>query len=505
MLRACPESFSQVRRYRPLLALDCGRGVSCIYRLRRGYVAMWDLTTGSPIKKIIIFTIPLFIGNLFQQLYNVADTLIVGRTISVHALAAVGATDSLFALVIGFAQGMTAGLTIITAQRYGAHDYKGVKKSFAVNLLISLAVSVLLTVLGVIFTRPILVLMRTPADIIDDAQKFIVVCFWGITATVLYNLFNNTLRALGDSRVPLIFLALACVVNILFDFIFIIYCRLGVAGAGLASVVAQGFSAVLCLIYIKRYVPILVLSRRAFSYNRGQISQHLQLGLPMGFQTSVISIGAVIVQIMLNTLGSDAVAAYTAAGRIDFLATQLTLSFGITMATFAAQNFGARRYDRIRKGVRQTMGFSCALSVLMGALMILFGVPLCRLFVGARQPVVTQLAQIYFLCNSSMYTLLSLLFIIRYTLQGLGRSLAPTLAGFVELLMRSVAGIFLVREWGFTGASMANPLAWLGALLVLIGPYIKMNRVLKASGEKAERSGRNDPEPGKSATASETT
>lgn len=204
----------------------------------------------------------------------------------------------------------------------------------------------------------------------------------------------------------------------------------------------------------------------------------------MGFQTSVISIGAVIVQIMLNTLGSNAVAAYTAAGRIDFLATQLTLSFGITMATFAAQNFGAHRYDRIRKGVRQAMRFSCSLSIVMGVLMILFGVPLCRLFVGDHQPVVMQLAQTYFLCNSSLYTLLSLLFIIRYTLQGLGRSLAPILAGFVELLMRSVAGIFLIREWGFTGASMANPLAWLGALLVLIGPYIKMNRMLKVSGEK---------------------
>lgn len=442
---------------------------------------MWDLTKGSPIKKIIMFTIPLLIGNLFQQLYNVADTLIVGRTISVHALAAVGATDSLFALIIGFAQGMTAGLTILTAQYYGSRDEKSVKQSFATNIIISIVVSVLLTVLGVLFARPILELMETPRDIINDAQQFIVFCFWGITATVLYNLFNNTLRALGNSRTPLFFLALACVVNIVLDFTFIVIFHMGVAGAGLASVVAQGFSGILCLIYIKRYIPLLVLSRRDFSYNRHKVKRHLQLGLPMGFQTSVISIGAVIVQIMLNTLGSDAVAAYTAAGRIDFLATQLTLSFGMTMATFAAQNLGAGQFERIRTGVKQTALFSGALSVVMGALIIAFGVPLCHLFVGDQQPAVTQMAQTYFYYNSSLYVLLALLFIIRYTLQGLGYSLAPTLAGIMELLMRLFAGMILIRQLGFAGASMANPLAWLGALLVLIYPYFSTTRRLKQS------------------------
>jgi putative MATE family efflux protein len=449
---------------------------------------MWDLTTGSTMKKIFLLTIPLFIGNLFQQLYNVVDTLIVGRTISVRALAAVGATDSLFALVIGFAQGMTVGLAIITAKRYGARDYRGVKRSFAVNLIICLAVSVILTGAGVMLTRPILILMQTPADIIDDAQKFIMVCFWGITATVLYNLFNNTLRALGDSRVPLIFLALACVLNIVLDFIFIVNFHLGVGGAGLASVVAQGFSGLLCYCYIKRYVPLLVLNRKAFAFHFCSVRQHLQLGLPMGFQTSVISIGAVILQVMLNTLGSDAVAAYTAAGRIDFLAVQLSLSFGMTMATFAAQNAGARRYNRIRRGVNQTIVCSCLLSLVMGALIILFGRQLSDLFVGNRQPAVTRLVQIYFWCNSSLYVLVALMFILRYTLQGLGRSLAPTVAGCVELAMRAIAGVVLIRSWGFTGAALANPLAWLGALLVLIGPAIQVNRQLREYND--HRSGR---------------
>ncbi|TGA96941.1 MATE family efflux transporter [Sporolactobacillus shoreae] len=432
---------------------------------------MWDLTEGSPIKKIIMFTIPLLIGNLFQQLYNISDTIIVGRTISIRALAAVGATDSLFALIIGFAQGMTAGLTILTAQRHGARDYKGVKRSFAVNILISVAVSLILTSIGVLFARPILTVMQTPRDIIDDAQKFIVVCFWGIGVTVLYNLFNNTLRALGNSRTPLFFLALACVVNIILDFIFILFFHMGVSGAGLASVIAQGLSAIWCLVFIKHYVPELVLYRKNFSKVLHEVKQHLKLGLPMGFQTSIISIGAVIVQIMLNTLGSGAVAAYTTAGRIDFLATQLSLSFGITMATYAAQNLGAGHYARIHKGVRQAMGLSCSLSIVMGTLIIVFAVPLCHFFVGNQQPAVTHMVQVYFLCNSTMYCLLSILLIMRYTLQGLGRSLIPTLSSSVELLMRSFSVIFLIKLWGFAGASLANPLAWLGALLMLIGSY----------------------------------
>lgn len=443
---------------------------------------MWDLTIGSPIKKIIMFTIPLLIGNLFQQLYNISDTIIVGRTISVQALAAIGSTDSLFALIIGFAQGMTAGLTVITAQRYGARDYRGVKRSFAVNILISIGVSLILTAIGVLFVRPILELMQTPSDIIDDAQRFIVVCFWGIGVTVLYNLFNNTLRALGNSRPPLFFLAVACVLNIIFDFIFILFFHMGVAGAGLASVIAQGFAAVWCLVFIKRDVPELVLFKKHF---RKVFSlegrQHLKLGMPMGFQTSIISVGAVIVQIMLNTLGSDAVAAYTTAGRIDFLATQVSLSFGITMATYAAQNLGAGKYGRIRKGVRQATELSCSLSIIMGSLIIIFAVPLCYLFVGNQKPSVIHMAQIYFLCNSTMYALLSVLLIMRYTLQGLGRSFVPTVSGIVELVMRSFSVIFLIRIWGFTGASLANPLAWAGALLVVIGSYFSEMKRLDAS------------------------
>ncbi|ARJ72377.1 MATE family efflux transporter [Latilactobacillus sakei] len=445
---------------------------------------MHDLTKGNPLKLIIMFTGPLLIGNIFQQLYSVIDTLIVGRTIGVNALAAVGSTGGLNMLIIGFCTGTTAGLSIMTAQRYGAQDYKGVKRSFATSIVISAVITLILTVISVIFARHILVIMKTPASIIVDAQKFITIIFAGIFASMAFNLLSNIIRALGDSRTPLFFLVIGVIVNILFDFIFILGLHMGVEGAGYATVSAQIIAAILCLVYIYRRIPILVLRRKDFKITKKDITDHLKVGLPMGFQSSIIAIGSIVLQIMLNTLGASAVAAYTAAGKIDQLATQVGNSFGIALATYAAQNYGAREYGRISKGVRQTLTVSIIFSLVMGALIIIFGRPLVNLFIGDQQPQVTALAQIYFRFNSSSYFILAILFAIRYTLQGLGQSFIPTLAGIAELFMRIFAGIILVRMLGFTGASMANPLAWIGSCLVLLSSYFKTMQQLKRRAAK---------------------
>ncbi|WP_424350042.1 MATE family efflux transporter [Latilactobacillus sp. 5-91] len=445
---------------------------------------MHDLTKGNPLKLIIMFTGPLLIGNIFQQLYSVIDTLIVGRTIGVDALAAVGSTGGLNMLIIGFCTGTTAGLSIMTAQRYGAQDYKGVKRSFATSIVISAVITLILTVISVIFARYILVIMKTPASIIVDAQKFITIIFAGIFASMAFNLLSNIIRALGDSRTPLFFLVIGVIVNILFDFIFILGLHMGVEGAGYATVSAQIIAAILCLVYIYRRIPILVLRRKDFKITKKDITDHLKVGLPMGFQSSIIAIGSIVLQIMLNTLGASAVAAYTAAGKIDQLATQVGNSFGIALATYAAQNYGAREYGRISKGVRQTLTVSIIFSLVMGALIIIFGRPLVNLFIGDQQPHVTALAQIYFRFNSSSYFILAILFAIRYTLQGLGQSFIPTLAGIAELFMRIFAGIILVRMLGFTGASMANPLAWIGSCLVLLSSYFKTMQQLKRRAAK---------------------
>jgi len=432
---------------------------------------MKDMTQGSPIKLIIMFTIPLLIGNLFQQFYNMADTLIVGRTIGVNALAAVGSTGSIMFFIIGFAQGLTAGLSIITAQRFGAKDIAGVRKSVGTSFWISIVFTIVLTILSVVFTKPALVMMNTPVEILDDAYSYLIVINAGVGAAVLFNLLANLLRALGDSRTPLLFLVIASILNILLDLVFILVFKMGVAGAGLATVISQLFSCLLCLIYIHKKVPLLQFKTADWSIDWAFIGQHMRVGFPMGFQASIIAIGAIILQITLNGLGAMAVAAYTAAQKIDMLATQPMNSFGVTMATFAAQNFGANRIDRIRIGVKQCILLSGSFSILVGALVIFAGPSAVSLFVGQGQEQLLDLSGQYFLANGTTYLLLSLLFIYRFSLQGLGQSFIPTVAGIAELIMRVVAAMFLSALIGFPGACLANPLAWLGALIPLGTAY----------------------------------
>lgn len=287
---------------------------------------MRDLTTGTPAKLIFLFTIPLLVGNIFQQFYNMVDMIIVGQTIGKEALAAVGATGSITFLIIGFAQGLTAGLSIITAQRFGAQDFRGVKKSFAVAIIISFTVTAILTVLSLVFLRPLLLLMQTPPDIIQQAQEFISVILGCMFASMAFNLLSNMIRALGDSRTPLFFLIFAVIINVILDLVFIINFHMGIAGAGYATVIAQISASLMCVIYIKRKIPLLQVSKSDFKIDKDTIFTHLNAGLPMAFQSSIIAIGAVVLQSALNSLGTDVVAAQAAAGRIDQFATQPMMS-----------------------------------------------------------------------------------------------------------------------------------------------------------------------------------
>lgn len=441
------------------------------------------MTQGNPAKLILLFTLPLLVGNLFQQLYSMADTLIVGRTIGVNALASVGCTGSLSFLIIGFAQGLTSGLSIITAQRFGAGDAQGVRKSAAVSALVSAVIAVILTLASTLFARPLLQMMRTPPEIIEDAYRYIVIIFWGIAASILFNLLSNIIRALGDSRTPLVFLIIACVINIVLDFVLILAFKMGVAGAAVATVVAQLVSGALCVVYIVRKLPILHMRREDFHPAREDLMEHLRVGLPMGFQSSIIAIGALILQSALNGLGATAVGAYTAAQKIDQIATQPMMSFGVTMSTYAAQNYGANDIARIRRGVRQCIMMSVGFSVFMSVVNITLGHFLVGLFVGDADPMVTELAQTYLTVNGAAYFVLALLFIFRYTLQGLGKSFIPTFAGIMELCMRTAAALLLSVVWGFAGVCMANPAAWLGACVPLGVSYFRTIRRLGAEQE----------------------
>ena len=439
-----------------------------------------DMTSGKPIKLIWNFTIPLLIGNLFQQLYNMADTFIVGRTIGVHALASVGSTGSIIFLILGFANGLTAGLAIPLAQRYGAKNYSGVKRSFYVSILISAVVAILLTILSMVFCRQILEVMQTPAEIIDGAYDYLMVIFAGIFSSMAFNLLSNIFRSIGDAKTPLYFLVIACIMNIILDVVFIAGFGMGVEGAGYATVLSQIFSALACIIYIWKKIPILRLNSKDFVAESSDVKEHVRISFPMAFQSSIIAIGAIIIQITLNQLGATAVAAYTAAQKIDQVAILPMMSFGVTMATFVAQNYGAKKYDRIWRGVRDCIKLSLTFAISVGIILNVFSPIFIRAFVGVGHEEVVELGAIYFITNGTMYSLLSLLFIYRYTLQGVGKTFTPTVAGIMELCMRAFAAVVLSNLYGYTGATMANPLAWLGSLIpLMIAYYLFKNKFPK--------------------------
>ncbi|KAA8372931.1 MATE family efflux transporter [Leuconostoc carnosum] len=440
---------------------------------------MRNLTEGKPAKQILFFTIPLVIGNLFQQLYNFSDTLIVGQTLGVKALAAVGATGSIMFLIIGFVQGFTAGLSIITAQRYGARDIAGVRKSMASTIIVSTFMTIIVTIISLLLIHPLLKLMQTPDDIFNDSLIFIAIILGGIFATMGYNVTANALRAIGDARSPLNYLIVGMFANVILELWFILGLHWGVAGAAIATVLAQLISALLSFWHIYRFTPMLQIQRTDLRWDIKDMRIHLRAGLPMGFQSAIIAIGALVLQGALNTLDTNAVAATTAAQRIDQVATLPLMSFGITMATFAAQNYGAGQYQRIIVGVKHALYMSMGFGLVMGILEIAFGRYAVMLFVGADQHDVLKLSQQYFWANGAFYYILSILFIIRYVLQGLNDSKTPTYAGIAELLMRTVAAIVLVGPFGFFGASLANVLAWTGSVIVMIPSYIKMVKKLK--------------------------
>lgn len=456
---------------------------------------MRDLTQGNPLKLILIFTLPLFIGNLFQQLYNFSDVLIVGQTLGVKPLAAVGSTSSLNFLIIGFANGLTAGFAIVSAQRWGARDLPGVRKSFATSIVFSILVTIVLTALSLIFLNPVMHMMSIPANIYGNAKTFISIIFAGIFSFVLFNMLSNELRALGDSRTPLFFLIIGTVLNVILELLFILVFHWGVAGSGLATVSSQLVASLLCIVYIIKRVPVLHVEWSDFKAVPAEFANHARYGLPMAFQTSIIAVGSLFLQSALNSLGTDAVAATTFASKIDQLATLPMMSFGITMATYTAQNLGAAQFERIIKGVKQALMASVSFSILVGALIILYGQKMVMLFIGNQDAHALVLSQTYFNIVGFSYWILAILFIVRYTLQGLGQSLMPTLAGVAELCMRSFAAFILVHYFQYAGACFASPLAWLGSTLVLITSYVTAMHTLHNMQRMQEQvTGNNDPQ-----------
>ena len=446
-----------------------------------------NLTIGSPVKLILSFAIPLYIGNLFQQSYNIADIFIVGRIIGLDALAAVGCTGSINFLILGFINGFGIGASVITSQRYGALDMDGVRRSFAATIIISAGLAVSFTAVSVLCARPLLVFLSTPPEIIDNAFNYIIIIFYGIPTAMLFNLFANVMRAVGDSRTPLYILAFSCVLNIVLDLVFILILKTGLSGVACATLIAQLTSGLFCIPVIFKKLPMLKLRKTDWKFNRGEISKHLKLALPVGFQMSIIAIGSITVTFALNQLGTTAVAAFTAAGRIDVLAYLILFSFGGAMTTYSAQNYGAKKPDRIKKGVFQISVIACAYCIIIFLVFIFTGDFFPALFLGRESAQSLFMASRYLIICSSFYIFLAMLFIIRQSLLGMGDSVTPTIAGVMELAMRIFAAIFLGGMFGFEGICYANPLAWIGALIPLIIAYFI--RIKKISGNVLDKAG----------------
>ncbi|GHU33076.1 MATE family efflux transporter [Spirochaetia bacterium] len=446
-----------------------------------------NLTVGNPALLILSFALPLFVGNLFQQFYGMADTLIVGRTIGVAALAAVGCTGSINFLILGFIGGFTQGCSIITSQRFGAGDEEGVRRSFAVTIILCSTLTVLLTIVGVTTARQLLRLLQTPDEILDAASSYISVIYSGIFSMVLFNLCSNMMRAVGDSRTPLYFLMIACVINVLMDFMFILVFHTGVEGAAIATVISQFLSGIFCIPVIAKKIPILRIRAEHFrNITMADFIAHLRVAFPMGFQMSIIAIGTVTVQFALNRLGTIAVAAFTAGQRIDQFATMPLASFGAAMVTYSAQNYGARKIDRIIKGVFQCCVMSSSFALVMGIIYFIAGNHFAAFFVGAGETEAIRLTHTYLRTNGSFYIFLACLFIFRQTLQGLGNSVTPTIAGILELFMRTFAAIILSDRIGFLGICFAGPLAYIGACIPLTTTIILVFRKLSRPGSRLE-------------------
>ena len=431
-----------------------------------------DLTSGSPLKVILLFTLPLMLGNLFQQFYALADTIIVGRFCGVGALASVGATGSVNYLILGFVIGVCNGFAIPIAQLFGARDYKDLRRHVANAAWLCIAGSVVLTIATVALTRPMMELMQTPDDIIDGAVIYIGWIFAGIPFIFLYNMVAAIMRALGDSKTPLYFLILTSALNIGLDVLFIVPLKMGVFGAALATDVSQVISGVLSYIYLCRRFTVLKMEKGEMAYSKKACARLLGIGIPMGLQCSITAIGSVIMQWAVNMLGSAAVAAVTAAGKTQNLLTVPMESIGTAMATYAGQNLGASRMDRVRQGVNASLLVVLVYGVASAVVLHYADITIMSLFLDTAKEVdIVAMGREYLFWNSVFYVPLGALIVWRYTIQGLGFSTLAMMAGVAEMIARTAVAIVLVPPLGYFGAELANPAAWVAACVFLYPAY----------------------------------
>ena len=438
-----------------------------------------DLTRGKPMSLILRFCLPLFAGNLFQQLYNLVDTIIVGQFVGKTALSAVGTVGSLSFMVIGTIIGLCSGFAIPVAQAFGAEDRPKMRRIMAHITYLAVGLGAVISVVTVMCTDLFLQAMNTPEDIYKDAHDYIIIIFAGIPATLLYNITAGVVRSVGDSKTPLYFLVLSSLLNIALDLIFVLKLNMGVSGVATATVISQAVSGILCLLVIKKKFKLLHFSREDMPFDFKICKKLLTIGIPMALQFSITAVGTIMVQSCVNILGSDVITAVTVGSKVVNLIGVPSETIGITMATYCGQNLGAGKIDRIRKGIR------CA--VLLGAIYSFiaffiskYGGPYASLmFLDKSETEILSTVAEYFGICAWYYIALSLIFIFRNALQGMGYSLIAMSGGIFELVARAIVAYGFITKFGFIAACYSNPVAWIAADILLLPAYFYIMNKLK--------------------------
>lgn len=432
---------------------------------------MRDMTKGNVFNIILGFAIPLLLGMLFQQFYSMVDTIIVGKYLGVSALASVGSTGSINFMIIGFCMGVCNGFSIPVAQKFGAGNFKKLRKYVFNSGFLAIVFSVVMTLIVCVFCRQILIAMRTPEDIIQGAYSYIYVIFLGIPATYLYNLLSGIIRSLGDSKTPLFFLIISSIINIILDLFLIIYMHMGVAGAAWATVIAQAVSGILCLIYMRKKYSVLKFESDELKIDGYCIRRLCYMGVPMGLQYSITAIGSVILQAAVNGLGSIIVAAVTAAGKISMFLCCPFDALGSTMATYTGQNIGADKLERISEGIKKSMIIGSVYSIVALMISVFFGKSLALLFVNENEIEILAKVSENLIIVAAFYIPLCIVNVVRFTIQGMGYSTFAILAGVCEMIARALCGFILVPIFGYVAVCLASPVAWIFADAFLIPAY----------------------------------
>lgn len=439
-----------------------------------------DMTVGNPTKHILTFAIPIMLGNLFQQLYSMVDTIVVGRVEGVEALAAVGSASWLDWFVLGIVMGFAQGFSILAAQRFGAQDYKGLRKCVAMSVILSIIITLFITIAAEVLAMPVLRLLQSPEETIHMSFQYLSIIFAGASIVMAYNLLSGILRALGDSLTPLIAMIAASLINIGLDILFVAEFKWGVRGVAIATVMAQCCASLICLFVLLR-IQILHLNRNDWRLDQGVIKSLIRLGIPVAFQNAIIAIGGMVLQYIVNGFGFIFIAGFTAAQKLCGMMELLGSSLSSAMATFAGQNMGAQKYHRIRTGMDRAVRISVCLAFLIGLFVIIFGRNIVTLFITGEASVIDQVVGVaypYLVIMGVMQFVLYLLFMYRSTLQGMGDTIIPMCSGFAELVMRVAAALILPIFLGEWGVYIAEVAAWFGAALLLVTAYyIKINKL----------------------------